>query len=138
MTRGDAEHRHAGLPAAAWVVVGLAVLESGWMIWDGGRALLRGDYATFQSGPYAGQLGPWAEVVSRVGIDPRSTAMKAAFVVYGGVWLAIVACYVRRVRGAWWAMLAAAGGSLWYVSFGTLSSLLQMALLLLSPVRKAR
>lgn len=55
------------------LAVALALIESGWMAFDGMRALLVGDYVTPRSGPYAGQLGPWARLVSAVGIEPRST-----------------------------------------------------------------
>jgi len=37
----------------------LAAVEAGWMLFDGSRALIVGDYVTAKSGPYAGQLGPW-------------------------------------------------------------------------------
>lgn len=52
----------------AGVVLVLAFIEAGWMAFDGGRALVVGDYVTPRSGQYAGQLGPWAKVVSTVGI----------------------------------------------------------------------
>jgi hypothetical protein len=42
-----------------WVVLVLALTEGGWMAYDGGRALLVGDYVTPSTGEYAGQLGPW-------------------------------------------------------------------------------
>jgi hypothetical protein len=35
----------------------------------------------------AGQLGPWAGLVGRVGIAPESTGMKCAFVVFGALWI---------------------------------------------------
>lgn len=61
------------------MIAALALFEAGWMAFDGVRALATGDYVTPSSGPYAGQLGPWSQVVSAVGIPPRSTAMKAIF-----------------------------------------------------------
>jgi hypothetical protein len=69
------------------VVAVLAIIEAGWMLFDGSRALILGDYVTPTSGPYAGQLGPWTKLVSRVGIEPRSTLMKCIFTIYGAVWL---------------------------------------------------
>ena len=45
------------------------------MHWAGGIvvlfALVKGDYVTPKSGPYAGQLGPWSNVVSAS--NPRAT-----------------------------------------------------------------
>ena len=70
-----------------WLVIALALAEAGWMAFDGIRALVVGDYVTPRSGSYAGQLGPWARLVSAVGIGPRSTLMKAVFAVYGLAWL---------------------------------------------------
>lgn len=42
-----------------WVVVGLVVFEAGYMVFDGSRALVVGDYITPRSGRTLGQLGPW-------------------------------------------------------------------------------
>jgi hypothetical protein len=47
-----------------WIVAALAALNGGWMTFDGARAFFVGDYVTPSSGEYAGQLGPWADVVS--------------------------------------------------------------------------
>jgi hypothetical protein len=120
-----------------WLIVLLSVAEAGWMIFDGGRALTIGDYVTPASGPYAGRLGPWAAIVSAVGIAPRSTAMKLAFVACGTAWLACAVAFARGVPWAWTAMLAAAIGSLWYAPVGTLLSGLQIVLLSLPSVRRA-
>src|SRR5688572_12949035 len=83
-----------------WLVVALAGIESGWMVFDGARALVVGDYVTPQTGEYAGQLGPWAALISAIGIDPRSTAMKLAFVGYGGAWLLVAGAFARRAPWA--------------------------------------
>lgn len=63
-----------------WVVVVLALVEGGWLAFDGTRAFVVGDYVTPGSGPHAGRLGPWSSVVSTVGIEPRSDLMKAIHV----------------------------------------------------------
>jgi hypothetical protein len=113
------------------LIVFVVVLEAGWMLFDGTRALVVGDYVTPSAGPYAGELGPWSTLVARAGIPPRSTAMKSTFVVYGAVWLAVLLAFVRGRPWAWGAMLAAAIGSLWYLPVGTALSVLQIILLLL-------
>jgi hypothetical protein len=112
-----------------WIIVVLAVLEAGWMTFDGARALVAGDYVTPSSGEYAGQLGPWSKVVTAAGIEPRSTLMKSIFVVYGVVWIVIVVAFIRGATWAWTAMLIAAAGALWYLPVGTFLSLVQIVLL---------
>lgn len=121
--------------ALPWIVVAAALAVAGWFAFDGGRALLVGDYVTPASGPYAGQLGPWAGLVEAVGIAPRSTAMKVIFLAYGAAWLAVIGAFVARREWAWKAMLIAAVGSLWYLPFGTLLGVVQITLLLTPPVR---
>ena len=117
------------------VILTLVVFEAGWFAFDGGRALMVGDYVTPKSGQYAGQLGPWKHVVSAVGIEPRSTLMKSIFLVYGLAWLAVAVCFCFNVSWAWWVMVFAAVGSLWYLPFGTVLSVIQIVLLMLPPVR---
>lgn len=119
-----------------WAVVALAVLEAGWMVFDGARALVVGDYVTPSTGEHAGQLGPWADLVGALGVDPRSTGMKAFFVLYGVGWLAVAAAFARGRRWAWAAMLAAAAGSLWYLVVGTVASAVMIALLVVPAVRR--
>ncbi len=119
-----------------WVVVALAVVEAGWMVFDGTRALVVGDYVTPSSGEYAGRLGPWADLVSAVGIEPRSTGMKVFFVAYGLIWLVAALAFARRVPRSWWAMVLLAAGSLWYLVIGTVASVLQLLVLLVPSVRR--
>jgi hypothetical protein len=119
-----------------WVVVALAVVEAGWMVFDGTRALVVGDYVTPSSGEYAGRLGPWADLVSAFGIEPRSTGMKVFFVVYGLIWLVAALAFARRVPRSWWAMVLLAAGSLWYLVIGTVASVLQLLVLLVPSVRR--
>ncbi len=122
---------------SGWIVVGLALFVGGWFVFDGARALAVGEYVTPKTGQYAGQLGPWSKVVSAIGIDPRSTLMKTIFVAYGLLWLAVIVCFILGLKWAWWAMLIAAVGSLWYLPFGTLLGLVQISLLLMPALRVA-
>ena len=119
----------------AWVVLVLAFIEGGWLAFDGSRALMVGDYVTPRSGQYAGQLGPWAKLVSAVGIEPRSTLMKSIHVVLGIAWLAVMVCFAMRLPWAWSGMIACAVLGLWYLPFGTLLSVVQIILLLLPGLR---
>ncbi len=117
------------------LVLLLALLEGGWLAFDGGRALIVGDYVTPNSGTYAGQLGPWSKLVSAVGIDPRSTLMKSIHLGLGSAWLVVIVCFALRLPWAWWGMLVCAVASLWYLPFGTLLSVIQIILLSLPPLR---
>jgi hypothetical protein len=116
----------SGRRRAARAVAALAALEAGWMVLDGTRALTIGDYVTV-----GGELGPWADLVDAVGIDPRSTGMKALFVVYGSAWLLATWLYARGARRGRAAMAAFAAGSLWYLVAGTVASAAQLVLLAL-------
>ncbi len=119
-----------------WIVLLLAFIEGGWLAFDGGRALIVGDYVTPTTGRFAGQLGPWASVVSAVGIEPRSTLMKSIHVLIGVTWLLVMVAFALRADWAWWGMLACAAAALWYLPFGTLLSVVQIVLLLLPPLRE--
>ena len=118
-----------------WIVVVLALNVGGWFAFDGGHALAKGDYITPKKGAYAGQLGGWSKFIRAVGIDPRSTLMKTIFLVYGLLWLAVIVCFIWKMPWAWWAMLFAAVGSLWYWPFGTMLDLVQIILLLMPALR---
>lgn len=120
-----------------WTVLALALVEGGWLAFDGGHALITGDYVTPSTGPYAGQLGPWSKLVSAVGIDPRSTLMKSIHLTLGLAWLLMMVCFALRLPFAWYGMLACAIAALWYLPFGTLLSMIQITLLLLAPLRTA-
>ena len=111
------------------LIVALALIEAGWLAFDGSRALAMGDYVTPSSGEYAGQLGPWAEVVKSVGIEPRSTVMKLIHVTLGVIGLATTTLFVLRIPRATIAMFVFAILCLWYLPFGTLLSVLQIVLL---------
>lgn len=120
-----------------WLVLVMALIEGGWLAFDGGRALVVGDYVTPRSGQYAGQLGPWAKVVSAIGIEPRSTLMKTIHLGLGSLWLIVMVCFALQLSWAWYGMFACAALGLWYLPFGTLLSVIQIVLLLLPPLRDA-
>ena len=117
------------MSALRWLIIFLALMEAGWMVYDGNRALYAGDYLTPRTGPHAGELGPWAKVVKVAGIEPRSILMKGLFVGYGTVWLFIIALFALKKSLTWDLMLLAAIASLWYLPVGTVCSVLQILLL---------
>ena len=112
-----------------WVIAALVTLNAGWMVFDGSRALLVGDYVTPKTGRHAGQLGPWSKVVQAVGIPPPSTFMKVIFVVYGLVYLGMIAAFLLNVPWAQQGMIIVAVLGLWHLPFGTLINLFILALL---------
>lgn len=116
---------------AKWVIATLTVLLSLWMGFDGLRALIVGDYVTPSSGAYAGQLGPWAQLLSQFGLEPRSTGVKIAFVIYALAGLAATVGFMLRLDWGFSAMAAVSIGTLWYLPFGTLLGLTRLALLFL-------
>jgi hypothetical protein len=118
-----------------WIVIVLVIFNAGWMLFDGTRALIAGDYVTPSTGDRAGRLGPWARVVSAVGLNPRSTPVKLVFVVYGAAALILAACFALRLAWAWWGLLAAAALGLWYLPVGTAINVAVLVLLLLHPGR---
>lgn len=110
-------------------LVALIALEAGWLAFDGGHAIVTGDYVTPSAGPYTGQLGPWAALVRAIGVDPRSTEMHVFFLAYGMVWLVAGATMAPRLPRGKEALAALAAGALWYLPFGTLLSAVQLAIL---------
>jgi hypothetical protein len=113
-----------------WVIVIVVTFTAGWMLFDGTRALILGDYVTPKSGEFAGQLGPWSNLVKAIGIEPRSTLMKLIFVVYGVVALVIGICFVLGQSWAWWGMLVVSILGLWYLPVGTIINIIVIGLLL--------
>ena len=113
-----------------WVVVFLAVMNFGYMAFDGGRALVTGDYIRPRSGAYAGQLGPWTKIVIKAGIEPESITMKVIFLVWGLTGLAITAGFILKMHWATNGLIIINILSLWYLIPGTISSTLQIVLLL--------
>lgn len=109
----------------------MATLNFGYMIFDGSRALTKGDYIRPQSGEYAGQLGPWSKLVQKVGIDPESNAMKTIFIVWGITGMFITISFAMGQPWGWKAMLIVNICSLWYLMMGTMSGIIQILLLLL-------
>src|SRR5688572_19435740 len=101
-------------------------MNAGYMVVDGVRALVTGNYFTPSSGEYAGQLGPWSKLAETIGIHPMSTLMKSIFVGYGLVWLVVIAFFITGAKWAPAAMLALAIGSLWNMWMGTMNSLIQI------------
>jgi hypothetical protein len=117
--------------AMKWIIVLLIILTAGWMFADGLRALVLGDYVTPSSGAHAGELGPWAGVLSAAGLEPRSTVIKTIFVLYGvGSFIAVAAFATDRPWGRNFLIVMAVLG-LWYLPIGTGTNMIALILLFL-------
>jgi hypothetical protein len=118
------------------ILVLLSFLNASYMLFDGARALVKGDYIRPQSGEYAGQLGPWSKLVPKIGIDPMSGLMKSIFVIFGISGLIVTAGFAFNAEWGWKAMLIYNICCLWNLFFGTASSLLQIVLLIVLKILK--
>jgi hypothetical protein len=98
------------------------------MMFDGMHRLLAGSY-------FGGRLGPWAALVSAVGISPGS--MAPVFVVLGALWLVAGVAFLCRARWSAELVIVVSVISLAYLVFGTILSLLALTLLLVHRKRAA-
>lgn len=114
-----------------WITAILVLLIAGYMLFDGVRALMVGDYITPASGEYEGKLGPWAKLVSPFGIDPRSVFMKSVFVVYALVTFIALGSYLTNQPWGRYALIITALFGLWYLPFGTATNIIVLILLFL-------
>ena len=115
----------------------LVLFTAGWMLFDGSRALIVGDYVTPAEGEFAGQLGPWANLMQGLGVEPRSTLMKSVFVLYGLLAIAIAVCYLIGYPWAGTALMIVCFLGLWYLPFGTITNLIVLFLMMLRRRRYA-
>lgn len=114
-----------------WIIIVLAVLNFGFMTFDGSRGLFVGDYVRPQTGEHAGELGPWSEVVTLVGLDPEANLMKSIFLIWGAVGLILSVSFAMSVNNAAKYLLYLNVLSLWYIVPGTVLSILQIIFLLI-------
>jgi hypothetical protein len=117
------------LAIVKWIIIVSALLNFGYMAFDGTRGLIIGDYIRPKSGQYAGQLGPWSKIVKSVGIDPESAFMKIGFLAWGLIGIIITVCFALNLKWSWQGMLLMNISSLWYLFLGTGLSALQIILL---------
>ena len=113
-----------------WVVLALVLLGPGWMGFDGGRALIVGEYVTPAKGPHSDQLGSWARLARGVGIDPRSALMKWILLAYGLASTAAMLAYLSNASWGRSAVVAAAVLGLWYWPFVTVINIVVIVLVL--------
>ncbi|MCB0119860.1 MAG: hypothetical protein H6634_07365 [Anaerolineales bacterium] len=113
-----------------WIIAFLVIATAGYMLFDGTRALVVGNYITSTEGDYAGQLGPWAGLVRSVGVDPNSAFMKIIFVAYGLSALAALSGFMTSQPWGRGALFLAAVLGLWYLPVGSITNIIVLVLLL--------
>ena len=111
-------------PALTILLALIGFLPAAWMLFDGGRRLVVGDYVRIN-----GQLGPWTHAVAAVGLDPMSRAVAMIFLAFGLARLIATIGYLARASWGWHALLATSIAILWYLPIGTAAALLTIALL---------
>jgi hypothetical protein len=116
-----------------WLGTALCAVQGAYMTFDGLRAFVVGSYLTPRSGPHAGELGPWAALVRKVGIQPESTGMKATFVLLGAGYLVAAVAWALGAGWGPWLGVVLAVGTLWYLIPGTVISVLVLLLVLVVP-----
>ena len=121
------------MPWVRWLGALLCAVQGGYMVFDGVRAFVVGNYLTPSSGTHAGELGPWARIVRKVGIPPESAAMKTAFVLLGAGYLVAAVAWALGAGWAPWLGAVLAVGTLWYLVPGTVISVLVLLLVLVVP-----
>lgn len=108
--------------------IGLSWLIGWWQVFDGLHQRMFHDYVRL-----GGQLGPWAALVSAVGVKPQDLGW--AFVMLGLSFIAASFGVYLRQRWAHTIGLAASLISLLYLGFGTLVAALCLLMLWLKPTR---
>jgi hypothetical protein len=115
-----------------WISLLLIASSASWMVFDGTRALILGDYVTPQTGEFAGQLGPWSNLVKAIGIESRSLGMKLIFIAQGLATFIVIICYILNKSWARSGLLIVMLLGLWYLPIGTLLNLTALILQLLT------
>jgi hypothetical protein len=109
-----------------WIKIGflvIAILNGGWMLFDGVHVLVKGKYF----GPP--QPGPWSQVVTAVGLNPFS--LGPLFVGLGLLWIVAAGGILQGSSWAWLLAVIVSVASLWYIPIGTLLSVIAILILLL-------
>lgn len=100
------------LPVTIWIAVVLGLVEGGWMVFDGGRALIVNEYIRID-----GELGPWADIVTGVGLNPLE--FRLPFVALGAAWFVALGGLLAYREWGFRVTVAVAAISLLYLGFGT-------------------
>lgn len=105
-----------------YVVVALSLINGAWMAIDGIYVIANGKYI----GPE--KPGPWASLIGLTGVDVFR--LGPMFIVFGVAWLAFGVGFLSEAAWARTFGIALSVLSLWYLPFGTLISLVVLAILI--------
>lgn len=98
----------------------VCMLQGGYMLFDGIHKLRTGSY-------FGSHLGPWANLVSAVGISPGVLA--PVFIALGALWLTGAIAFLLNLRWSSLLLRVLSIISLAYLVFGTVLSVAGLALL---------
>ncbi len=104
------------------IIVLIALLNGGWMIFDGIHVLLKGKYF----GPET--PGPWSNIISSIGINPFKFGIP--FIILGLLWIIFLTTILLHVSWGWYGALITAIATLWYLPVGTILSIIYIVLLI--------
>jgi len=116
-------------PLTIWLYLAGTWLLGWWLLYDGLHQRLWGDYTRIN-----GQLGPWADLVRAVGLDPQRMAL--VFIALGGGLLGASFGVLLQRRWGYLTALVLSALALLYLGFGTPVALICLALLALPPSRR--
>jgi hypothetical protein len=105
------------------ILILIAVWVGGYMVLDGSRDLITGNY-------FGSSLGPWALLVQLAGFDPHHFG--AVFVGLGLAWLVALALVLSRSRPALPAAILVGVATFWYMPVGTFLAVVWIGLLVWS------
>lgn len=118
-------------PVSGRIAIALAFLLGTWSLVDGLHRLITGDFVRIH-----GQLGPWANLVSRAGLNPMQFG--PVLIAMGITWLVAANLYLfQNSLATWKFLLIVVIANSWYVGVGTAFAVAQVALLLLPLTRRA-
>ncbi len=116
-------------PLTIWLYLALTWVLGWWLLYDGLRQRLWGDYTRID-----GRLGPWADLVRAVGEDPQHMAF--VFIALGGALLGASFGVIMGRRWGYVTALVLSALALLYIGFGTPIALICLLLLVLPPSRR--
>lgn len=105
------------------VIILIALLNGGWMLFDG--------IYVIRNGKYFGSVkpGPWSKPFAVFGINPFS--LGSMFIIFGLIWIDVAFSLIFSVSWAWMFALVIAFSTLWYVSVGTVLAFIAIIVLLI-------
>ena len=105
------------------VIILLAALNGGWMIFDGCHVIKKGKYF----GPAT--PGAWSKIIEGIGINPFSIG--PFFIALGLLWFISSIAVVTEMPWGWLALLSTSIATLWYIKVGTVISIITLVLLVI-------